>query len=278
MTIQATTTYAPFLAAATHIAREAGAIQVASLGKVERIEYKGQVDLVTEVDKRSEAAIVSLLSSRFPEHRIVAEEGSGEPEGASPYRWFVDPLDGTTNYAHGFPYFAVSIALAAAHELIVGVVYDAVHDELFHATRGGGAFLNGMPIRVSVTDEMIRSLISTGFPYRQELRPRALAHWAAFTEGSQAVRRNGAAALDLCNVAAGRFDGFYEAHLGPWDCAAGALIVAEAGGSLSDYTGGTFSPLTGELVASNGRIHDAMVATLAASWPSGRGGGDGRAL
>lgn len=268
--------YATFLEHAIRIAREAGAIQLASLGKVERIEYKGRVDLVTEVDKRSEAAIVGYLEARFPEHRIVAEEGSGTRQGASPYQWFVDPLDGTTNYAHAFPYFAVAIALAEEDELIVGVVLDAVHDELFHATRGGGAFLNGVKIGVSATPDLRHGLVSTGFPYRAELSPRALAHWAAFTAAAQAVRRNGAAALDLCGVAAGRFDGFYEAHLGPWDCAAGALIVAEAGGTLSNYAGGKFSPLTGELVASNGRIHDAMLGTLAASWPEGPGSGDGR--
>lgn len=267
--------YASLLMHAVHAAREAGAIQLAGLGKVERIEYKGRVDLVTEVDKRSEAAIVEYLETRFPDHGIVAEEGTGTPGKAPTYQWFVDPLDGTTNYAHGFPYFAVSIALAEAGELIVGVVLDAVHDELFYATRGGGAFLNGAPIGVSTTDGLLHALLSTGFPYRPETRPRALAHWAAFTEAAQAVRRNGAAALDLCGVASGRFDGFYEASLGAWDCAAGALIVAEAGGTVTNYAGGPFTPRAGEVVASNGRIHQVMIATLMESWRDARGDTDG---
>jgi len=236
---------------------------------VERIEFKGRVDLVTEVDKRSEAAIVALLNERAPDHRIVAEEGSGEAEGASPYRWLIDPLDGTTNYAHAFPYFGVSIALQERGETIVGVVLDPVKDELFWAERGGGAFLNGRPLRVSTIDELIRGLLCTGFPYDAANRPVALAHWEAFTYAAQAVRRNGAAALDLCNVAAGRFDGFYEAHLGPWDCGAGALIVAEAGGRVSDYAGGAFDPFRGEIVATNGRLHDAMLATLRTLHPPG---------
>ncbi|HET8632298.1 MAG TPA: inositol monophosphatase family protein [Thermomicrobiales bacterium] len=251
-----------YCAAAEEIARRAGALLLDGLGRDHRVEYKGPVDLVTEVDKRSEAAIVGALAARFPDHRIVAEE-SGATEGASPYRWLIDPLDGTTNYAHANPYFDVALALQHGDETVVGVVYDPVRDELYRATRGGGAFLNDRPLCVSETAELIRALLSTGFPYRREARPRALAHWAAFTDAAQALRRNGAAALDLCGVAAGRFDGFYEAHLGPWDCAAGALLVAEAGGTISDYRGGPFDPFRGEVVATNGRLHDAMLRVLA---------------
>ena len=256
-----------FRAAAIEAARLAGAIQLASLGRVERIEFKGRVDLVTEVEKRSVAAIVGLLAGRFPDHRIVAEEGTGEAAGASPYRWLIDPLDGTTNYAHAFPYFGVSLALQRAGELILGVVYDPVKDELFRAERGGGAFLNDRPLAVSATTEILRSLLATGFPYDMTKRPTTLAHWAAFSYAAQGTRRNGAAALDLCYVAAGRLDGFYEAHLGPWDCGAGGLIVAEAGGRISDYAGGPFDPFRGEIVASNGPLHDAMLAIIAEATP-----------
>lgn len=257
--------YGEFLETAIAVARQAGAIQLASLGRVERIEFKGRVDLVTEVDKRAEAAIVAALTARFPDHLILAEEGSGRATGSSPYRWLVDPLDGTTNYAHGNPYFAVSIALQEESETIVGVVYDPVKDELFQAIRDQGAYLNGQRLRVSRFAELIHALLCTGFPYQAEHRPVALTHWAAFTWHAQAVRRNGAAALDLCGVAAGRLDGFYEAHLGPWDCAAGALIVSEAGGTVTGYRGEPFDPFVGEAVASNGLIHQAMLDTIAAT-------------
>lgn len=265
----ATTEFGEFVTAATAIARQAGAILRERLGRVEQIDYKGTVDLVTEVDRRSEEAIVGALTTRFPGHRIVAEEGSGEASGASPYRWLIDPLDGTTNYAHGHPYFGVSIALQHAGKLVVGVVYDPVKDELFHAERGGGAFLNGRPIHVSGIDELIRGLVVTGFPYDAAKRPVALAHWHAFSFAAQGTRRNGAASLDLCSVACGRFDGFYEAHLGPWDCAAGALIVAEAGGRVTDYHGQSFDPFRGAIVTSNGLLHDAMLKVLADATPPG---------
>jgi myo-inositol-1(or 4)-monophosphatase len=261
--------YGEFSAAAIGAAREAGAILREGLGRPRQIAYKGQVDLVTEMDKRSEALIVAALTDRFPDHRVVAEEGSGPRAGDSPYRWLIDPLDGTTNYAHGYPCFAVSIALMEGDETIVGVVYDPTRDELFRAERGGGAFLNDRPLRVSDTDELIRGLFATGFPYDAALRHIALAHWHAFSYAAQAIRRDGAAALDLCSVAAGRFDGFYEAHLGPWDCAAGALLVTEAGGTISDYRGERFDPFRGELVASNGPLHGAILKLLAETMPEG---------
>lgn len=255
--------YGEFSAAAIDVAREAGAILREGLGGARQIAFKGTVDLVTEMDKRSEALIVGTLTARFPDHRVVAEEGSGPREGDSPYRWLIDPLDGTTNYAHGHPCFAVSIALMEGDETIVGVVYDPTRDELFRAERGGGAFLNDRPIRVSTIDELIRAMLVTGFPYDASVRHVALAHWNAFSYAAQAIRRDGSAALDLCAVACGRYDGFYERHLGPWDCGAGALIVAEAGGTLTDYAGGRFDPFRGELVATNGPLHEAILRVLA---------------
>ena len=255
--------FAAFTEAAVAAAREAGAILREGLGGERQIAYKGTVDLVTEMDKRSEATIVGALTTRFPDHRVVAEEGSGPRSGDSPYNWLIDPLDGTTNYAHGNPIFAVSIALQRDDETIVGVVYDPTRDELFRAELGGGAFLNDRPIHVSNISELIRALLCTGFPYNAAIRHVALAHWHAFSFAAQAIRRNGAAALDLCSVAAGRFDAFYEAHLGPWDAAAGALIVAEAGGTITNYDGGPFDPFQGVIIASNGHLHDAIRAVLA---------------
>lgn len=259
--------FSEFTTAAVAVAREVGAILRDGLGGPRQIAYKGQVDLVTEMDKRSEATIVAALTSQFPDHRIVAEEGSGPREGDSPYRWLIDPLDGTTNYAHGVPHYAVSLALQRGDETVVGVVYNPSLDELYRAELGGGAFVNDRPLRVSSVDELIRSLLTTGFPYNAALRPVALAHWNAFSYAAQAIRRYGAAALDLCFVAAGRFDGFYEAHLGPWDAAAGALIVAEAGGTITNYTSGPFDPFQGEIVATNGHIHAAILNILAEAKP-----------
>ncbi len=264
--------YEEFAAAAAAVAREAGAVLMAGFGRVERVEFKGRINLVTEFDRRSEATIVEALRGRYPDHLIVAEEGIGTGDresgrDASPYRWLIDPLDGTTNYAHGNPYFNVSIALQKGGETVVGVVYDPVQDELFQAVRGGGAHLNGTSLRVSATADLLQALLTTGFPYRSEHRPAALARWAAFMDAAQQVLCQGAAALDLCGVAAGRFDGYYEAQLEPWDCGAGALIVTEAGGRVTDYRGGPFDPFKGEAVASNGPLHDAMLTVLAAAEP-----------
>ena len=261
--------YEEFAAAAAAIAREAGAVLMAGFGRVERVEFKGRINLVTEFDRRSEATIVEALRARYPDHLIVAEEGTGREFGrdASPYRWLIDPLDGTTNFAHGNPYFHVSIALQEGGEPVVGVVYDPVQDERFEAVRGGGARLNGTPLRVSATDNLLHALLTTGFPYRSEHRSAALARWAAFIDAAQQVLCQGAAALDLCGVAAGRFDGYYEAQLEPWDCGAGALIVTEAGGRVTDYRRGPFDPFKGEAVASNGPLHDAMLAVLAKVGP-----------
>ena len=252
-----------FSAAAIAAAREAGAILREALGETRQIAFKGAVDLVTEMDKRSEALIVGQLTARFPDHLVTAEEGSGPRVGDSPYRWLIDPLDGTTNYAHGHPCFAVSIALREGDRTIVGVVYDPTRDELFRAELGGGAFLNDRPIRVSAVDQLIRGMLATGFPYDAAVRHVALAHWHAFSYAAQAIRRDGSAAIDLCSVACGRFDGFYESHLGAWDCGAGALIAAEAGATITDYRGGPFDPFTGEIVVTNGLLHEAILRVLA---------------
>ncbi len=257
------TGYGEFSAAAIGAAREAGTILREALGEARQIAFKGTVDLVTEMDKRSEALIVGQLTARFPDHLVTAEEGSGPRVGDSPYRWLIDPLDGTTNYAHGHPCFAVSIALREGDRTIVGVVYDPTRDELFRAELGGGAFLNDRPIRVSGVDELIHAMLATGFPYAAAVRHVALAHWHAFSYAAQAIRRDGSAAIDLCSVACGRYDAFYEKHLGAWDCGAGALIAAEAGATISDYRGGQFDPFVGEIVASNGLVHDAVLRVLA---------------
>lgn len=261
------TGYGEFTVAAIAAAREAGAILREGLGGERQIAFKGQVDLVTEMDKRSEALIVGQLTARFPDHLVVAEEGSGPRAGASRYRWLIDPLDGTTNYAHGHPNFAVSIALQEADRTVVGVVYDPTRDELYRAELGGGASRNDRPIHVSDTDELIRALIATGFPYNAAVRHIALAHWNALSYAAQGTRRDGSAAIDLCSVACGRYDGFYEDHLGPWDCGAGALIVTEAGGTVTNYDNSPFDPFQGAVIATNGLLHEAILRVLTEAPP-----------
>lgn len=251
-----------FIATALAAARAAGAVLLDHFGRVERIERKGPIDLVTEADRLAERVLVTALTARFPEHRTIAEEGTGAIAGGGPYRWLIDPLDGTTNYAHGLPYFCVSLALRHDDETIAAVVHEPIRDETFRATLGGGAFLNDRPIGVSTTAEPILALIGTDFPYNAAYRPIAVQREHAFADRVQAVRRCGAAALDLCNVACGRFDGFFEGHLYPWDMAAGALIVAEAGGQVSNFRGGPFDPFAGEILASNGLLHELMIGVL----------------
>jgi myo-inositol-1(or 4)-monophosphatase len=256
---------AAFKAAALTAARRGGAILFDLFGKIEHIAHKGPIDLVTEADQQAEAAIVAALTARFPDHQFIAEEGTGAGGGPAAYRWLIDPLDGTTNYAHGNPYFAVSIALQHNGETLCAVVHDPTRGETFTATRGGGATLNDQPIRVSTTADPTQALIGTDFPYNPAHRPLAVRREHAFADAVQAVRRHGATALDLCYVAAGRFDGFFEGYLKPWDCAAGALIVCEAGGRISDFQGGPFDPFQGDIVASNAHLHAAMLAVLAAT-------------
>jgi myo-inositol-1(or 4)-monophosphatase len=227
-----------------------------------RVAYKGKVNLVTQVDTRSERAIMKYLGKRFPGHAFLAEE-SGSSTRTSEYLWIIDPLDGTTNYAHGYRSYCVSIALSHRNAVVLGVVYDPNLDELFAAVRGRGARLNGRRIRVSSTASLSKSLLATGFPYDvRDSRNNNLDHFANFALKSQAVRRAGSAALDLCHTACGRFDGYWELKLGPWDVAAGSLMVVEAGGRVSDFGGGEFDIHMKELLASNGRIHRQMLDVL----------------
>lgn len=247
---------------AIRVARDAGRLLRDRVGTRIDIDHKGAIDIVTDVDLASERLIREAISTYYPRHEILAEEG-GLSESGSEYRWIVDPLDGTTNYAHGYPIFCVSIALECKGEVVLGVVYDPMRDELFTAERDGGATLNNRPIHVSKTTELIEGLLSTGFPYDiKTSKLTNLDHWANFAMNAQALRRDGAAALDLCYVACGRFDGFWELNLSPWDTAAGALIVTEAGGRVTNFSGESFSNYRQEVVASNGLIHDRMLEVL----------------
>src|SRR6202049_3088288 len=246
-----------YLEAAIEIAQEAGKILREEFDRPAQITYKGDVDLVTQADKRSELAIVARLTKYFPEHSIAAEEGSGHESG-SEFRWHVDPLDGTTNFAHGYPCFSVSIALAERGALLAGVVYNPFYDELFAAARGAGATLNGKRIFVSKVDKLATSLLCTGFPVPKRLRHPNMHYYWDFTLRSHGVRRDGSAALDLASVAAGRFDGFWEFGLKPWDTAAGVLLIEEAGGKITALQGEPY-PLGGRtILASNGIIHEEM--------------------
>ena len=232
------------------------------LGKIKSIDYKGEINLVTEADRRSEEVILSIIKDSYPDHRILAEE-TGESGNSSPFKWIIDPLDGTTNYAHGYPCFCVSLAVEHEEEVIYGAVYDPVKDELFTAEKGKGAFLNGKEIKTSSTKQLDQSLLCTGFPYdvRDDMDSNMI-NFRTFLMKAQAVRRDGSAALDLCYTAAGRFDGFWEQKLFPWDVAAGGLLVTEAGGKLSNFKGENFSIYDKEIVASNGIIHDQMTKAL----------------
>ena len=247
---------------AIRVAKHAGRLLRDRVGTRIDIDHKGSINIVTDVDLASERLIREAISTHYPRHEILAEEG-GLSESGSEYRWIVDPLDGTTNYAHGYPMFCVSIALECRSEVLLGVVYDPMRDELFAAEQGGGAALNNRSIHVSKTADLMQGLLSTGFPYDiKTSKLTNLDHWANFAMNAQALRRDGAAALDLCYVACGRFDGFWELNLSPWDTAAGALIVSEAGGRVSNFTGGIFSNYEPQIVASNGLIHERMIEVL----------------
>src|SRR5216683_1557302 len=248
-----------YLKAAVEIAREAGAILREEFDRPPEISYKGDVDLVTQADKRSEAAIVKRLTQYFPEHAIAAEEGTGhESASASEFRWHVDPLDGTTNFAHGYPCFSVSIALAQRDTVIVGVVFNPFYKELFAAARGRGATLNGKPIHVSKVATLSTGLLCTGFPVHKRLANPNIQYYWDFTLRSHGVRRDGSAALDLAFVAAGRFDGFWEFGLQKWDTAAGVVIVEEAGGKITDLDGKPYVLGGKTILATNGLIHAEM--------------------
>jgi myo-inositol-1(or 4)-monophosphatase len=248
---------------AVEIAQAAGAMLRDELGRARRIELKDTpVNLVTEMDPRAEALIVERLAREFPDDAILAEE-RGASGGRSGRRWIIDPLDGTTNYAHGVPLFAVSIALEDRHGVALGVVHDPNQRETFVAERGRGAFLNGTRLAVSATKRLNESLLATGFPYNiRESTDTNLAEYGAFSLRSQAVRRMGSAVLYLAWIAAGRIDGSWELRLGPWDAAAGSLMVAEAGGRVTNLTGGPLDLAAPQIVASNGHIHDEMLAIL----------------
>lgn len=251
------------LEVAVAAAEAAGEVLHSGFGREQTVRYKGEVDLVTEVDERAEAVIGEVLREAFPAYGMLAEEG-GRRQGEGDSRWIVDPLDGTTNYAHGLPIFAVSIALERAGEVVLGVVHDPMRGETYLAERGGGATLDGEPIRVSDTDEPIRALLVTGFPYDRADMRAAVGLFGRLTELTQGVRRLGAAALDLCYVAAGRLDAYYEKGLHAWDVAAGSLIIKEAGGRITDYRGRELDLEGREVVASNGLLHPVLLEVIGA--------------
>ena len=255
------------LVLATSLAREAGAIQRERWGTELQISTKSaDVDLVTEVDRACEDLIVAALERERPADSILAEEGGLREKPGSTWRWVVDPLDGTTNFAHSYPCFCVSIGVELEGEATVGVVYNPIMDELFHAVRGGGAFLNGEPIHATRETKLGRSLVATGFAYdRRKSHRDNLTELACFLDRARAIRRDGSAALDLCAVACGRLDGYWEFKLAPWDVAGGRVIVEEAGGRVSDFHGGPAPASGAQMLASNGGIHDAMLEALAAA-------------
>jgi myo-inositol-1(or 4)-monophosphatase len=252
------------ISVAIEAAREAGRFLKYSVGKVRTIEVKqGEVrNLVSEIDKGSEERIVSIIRRHFPTHAILAEEGGGS-DSSSEIKWIIDPLDGTTNFLHGVPIFSVTIAVERRGEIVCGVTYDPNTDELYTAEKGSGAFVNGKRLKVSASTEIINSLLVTGFPYDLAARPgQTVDHFIRFLMEARGVRRLGSAALDLAFVAAGRFDGFWEVYLNPWDMAAGSLLVTEAGGTVSGYDGRPLDLYAKRIVASNGKIHQKMVELL----------------
>ena len=257
--------------AATVLAEEAGAILLEGHGRAHRPEKKGRIDLVTLYDRRSEELILRRIAERFPGAAVLAEEsGAHAHTGGDSLRWIVDPLDGTTNYAHNYPFFSVSIAAELDGELVAGAVYDPVAREMFTAARGAGATLNSSPIHVSDIAELESALLVTGFPYDVREHPeRVLPAFQAFLTRAQGVRRDGAATLNLCYTAMGRFDGFWEPRLAPWDMAAGTLILVEAGGRVSNYSGGAFELGSGEILATNAELHAEMIAVLAGTGARG---------
>jgi len=264
--------YEEELKIAVNAARAAGQIAIALFGRVDNIIKKGEIDLVTEADIRAQKEIIDIIREAFPSDHILAEEGAEKNlpsiKGGSLIKqrgrlWLVDPLDGTTNFAHGFPFFAPSIALEDQGRLMVGVVYIPYMNELFHAVRGKGAYLNNRPLAVSKIDKMEEALVATGFPYDIHKRYRSVLDlFQRMITVAQGVRRPGSAAIDLCYVAAGRFDAFWEEALKPWDTAAGALIVEEAGGKVTTYEGGPYDPYKSTIVASNSVLHPIMLEII----------------
>jgi len=255
-----------YLATAIEAVLRAGETQLAHFGRDIRVEKKGVIDLVTEIDLEIERDFRAMIGDRFPEHEVLGEEfgAAGDRERTPRFCWIFDPIDGTTNYAHGLPIFCASLALEVEGVPVVAAVYDPNRKELFTAERGRGAWLNGQPLRVSSAASLIDSLLVTGFHYGVHKDPEEVIKvFSAFISRARAVRRLGSAALDLCYVGAGRFDGFWEKKLQPWDVAGGALIVMEAGGLVTTLTGDPYASREGSVLASNGHIHDEMLHTLA---------------
>jgi myo-inositol-1(or 4)-monophosphatase len=240
------------------MAREAGSLLMDYFRQHVKIEYKGDVDLVTIADRKSEALILEKIRGQFPSHDVMGEEGTRIDTG-SEYRWYVDPLDGTTNFAHGYPVFCVSLGVERRGKRVAGVIYDPTRDEMFVAEHGSGARLNGEAIHVSAIANLGECLIGTGFPSHKRHKNPNIYFYHQLTLRTHGVRRAGSAALDLCNVAAGRYEGFWEFNLNPWDTAAGVLIVEEAGGKVTDFSGGDFEIASRETLASNGLVHDALL-------------------
>jgi myo-inositol-1(or 4)-monophosphatase len=251
-----------YLEVAIAAAKEAGRIQKVHLADLHKVEFKGEINPVSEVDKLCEMAISQIILDAFPDHDLLTEESAFRGKG-SRFKWVIDPIDGTTNYIRGFPFFCVSIALEIEGEIRLGVVYDPLFDELFQAETGKGAFLNGNRISVSRMKNLDLSFLTTGFPY--DVREHAdfyLRFFRQFMVRSIAIRRPGSAALDLCYVAAGRFDGYWELKIHSWDVAAGCLMITEAGGKVTDFRGGNYSIYDGDIVASNGWIHEEMLRVI----------------
>jgi myo-inositol-1(or 4)-monophosphatase len=253
---------------AIQTARDAGHLLIDRLGRALQVSNKGDINLVTEGDLASEKLIIERIRSHYPRHAILAEE-SGSSDGVvaeagkSEWKWIIDPLDGTTNYAHGYPCFCVSIAAERGGRIEIGVIYDPTRDEMFAAERGQGATVNDRKIRVSEIEDLNSAMLCTGFPYDVRERPQFARHFANFTMQAQGVRRDGSAAIDLAYVACGRFDGFWEDGLHPWDVAAGVLLIEEAGGVITDFDGAPLDIYTPKVLASNGLVHEAMMRVLA---------------
>jgi myo-inositol-1(or 4)-monophosphatase len=245
------------------ISKEAGEIVREGFGKNFSIDYKTNItDMVTEIDKKSEAAVINFIKKEFPSHAVLAEE-SGEHKSSSDYLWVIDPLDGTTNFAHGLPIFAVSIGVQKNGKIICGVVYDVMKDEIYSSEIGSGSFRNGQKLQVSTNDDLRKSMLVTGFPYDIQVNPDfAIERFAAFLKTSRAVRRLGSAALDMCYVAAGVFDGFWEVHLHPWDMCAGKLIIEEAGGVVTNFAGEEIDIYSKQILATNGKVQKRMMEVL----------------
>ncbi len=245
------------------VAKEAGELIKADFGKHHSVEYKSNLsDLVTETDKKSEKLITDFIKKEFPSHNILSEEGSGK-EGNSDYLWVIDPVDGTTNFAHGLPIFAVSIGVVKNGEIIAGVVYDIMRNVIYSAEKGSGSFANGKKLSVSKNSDLRKSLLVTGFPYNVSENPNNVyGKFIAFLKNSRAVRRLGSAAIDCCYVAEGVFDGFWEVSLHPWDICAGKLIIEEAGGKVTNFKGEEVSIFSVEFLSSNGYVHEKMMKIL----------------